>query len=762
MSFRRKVPGLALLFQSNAFRLMQQVNGVPVYNADPGLYYEGLNSEPTWFSAQGGVYKCRDRTHPSTQVAIKKYLVEEESQYEDMFVMPKELVENEIYTMTKCVHPNILKLIAVYLHEEFVYLIMPLCTGGSLQQYVFEHQLTVGQMVHIVISIASGLAEIHRHGYIHRDIKCDNIFLDQESNSVVIGDFGVVSITPAADSNVEEAGVVLFWAPELVQRKIVNRKIDIWALGIVILEILNGGKAPYEDEKLEEDEIKQRILENGRPEYPPGLPSRLVDLLDRCLEPDPKLRASANSILQHPFLCDYEPELLFPISQADQDQSSIADSEQSESHPSLEDVDDDAMINALKKLRALEALHSFDIEFNSTRKPISTSTSDSQSKPVPSLSPPHPNNLSSTSTLNTEPTESKRKPRGHVPSAGAARKCRLPVPSFVVDEQVATALPAQEKIANVLRKRQSISEINWNQGSRLPMFKAIAEVLVEEPNEETKKTSNVKSVRLAQGSAKSAQQTLRRANTLPARVKQQASPTTEPPYKRKTEPKEKPKQPRSNSTEKTKHVATSSSKEKNKLHVRITTKDTQKIVSPVPPKVVSPLPPRIRPKVLLAGASDKVETKKPSIYRKKRLPGESRTARLMLGISTNGRRHSVRDFSQIEKEVALQSPGRRVGRLLAVKTDAPPERKKRPVSFAADSPMPDNTYPKKFGFQLQPSSSRTTPLPKYDLKARRQSAPAPAKQSSKGKSINRNNDDSTTTTVAKNAAIKSVKTVRVH
>lgn len=70
-----------------------------------------------------------------------------------------------------------------------------------------------------------------------------------------LGDFGVVSISPAADSSVEEAGVVLFWSPELVQQKIVNHKVDIWALGIVILEVLNGGKAPYEDEKLDEEEV---------------------------------------------------------------------------------------------------------------------------------------------------------------------------------------------------------------------------------------------------------------------------------------------------------------------------------------------------------------------------------------------------------------------------------------------------------------------------------------------------------------------------
>lgn len=271
---------------------MQHVNGVPVYSDDPTLYYSGLEHEPTWFSAQGGVYRCTSRHAPYTEVAIKKYLVEETDLYPDLFVMPKELVENEIYTMTKCVHNNILKLQGVYLHQEFVYLIMPYCTGGSLQQYVFDHHLTIGQLVHIITSvsdkvsvchayllynvqIASGLAEIHRHGYIHRDIKCDNIFLMQETNEIVIGksvnrpfmmddysfnaivgDFGVVSISPAADSNVEEAGVVLFWSPELVQRKIVNRKVDIWALGIVILEILNGGKAPYEDDRLDEEEVK--------------------------------------------------------------------------------------------------------------------------------------------------------------------------------------------------------------------------------------------------------------------------------------------------------------------------------------------------------------------------------------------------------------------------------------------------------------------------------------------------------------------------
>ncbi|KAI9266083.1 kinase-like domain-containing protein [Sporodiniella umbellata] len=299
---------------------MQQVNGIPIYTGDPSPLYKGLDGPPTWFSAQGGVYKCRE-VETNKKVAVKKYLVEE-NQHEDMFVMPKELVENEIYSMTKCVHPNILELFAVYLHEEFVYLIMPLCTGGSLQQYVFEHQMSVGQIVYIIQSIASGLEKLHGYGYIHRDMKCDNIFLHQEKNSIVIGDFGVVSVSPTADSSIEEAGVVLFWSPELVQQKVVDYKIDIWALGIVILEVLSGGKAPYEDEGLEEEEIKQRILSVKRPAYPPNLPADLIDLLNHCLEPDPKTRYSSSDILRHPFITSNEPQLLFPAAPLSQNKKS--------------------------------------------------------------------------------------------------------------------------------------------------------------------------------------------------------------------------------------------------------------------------------------------------------------------------------------------------------------------------------------------------------------------------------------------------------
>ncbi|KAI9252565.1 kinase-like domain-containing protein [Helicostylum pulchrum] len=642
---------------------MQQVNGVPVLSSDPSLLYFGLDEEPTWFSAQGGVYKCIERT-TDKHVAVKKYLVEEDSQHQDMFVMPKELVENEIYSMTKCLHPNILKLLAVHLHQEFVYLIMPLCTGGSLQQYVFDHHLTVGQLVHIITSIASGLAKVHSYGYIHRDIKCDNIFLDQEDNSIVIGDFGVVSISPAADSSVEEAGVVLFWSPELVQQKIVNHKVDVWALGIVILEVLNGGKAPYEDEKLDEDEIKQRILDAGKPDYPPNLPSRLVDLLDCCLDPDPRIRSSASSILQHPFLKDYEPELLFPATRLEEEEEDI--SSQSDSDQ-LDNIMHDIIIeqetpNELnhKQLNTTTDVHYFDTE--------------------------------TASVLPLPPT-----------------KCRLPLPSFSFDKSISAATPVKEKIANVIRKRQSLTDSNRSQGSRIPML-CILKPVTEEPVAaaiivKQPRLRSVKSVRLP-----------------PQQLIQQKSSVDVTPI-----PPRKPLN-RSNTApapaQKRQSQRSPSSDVKSNLR-------KPKITSPQPPptqKAKKELPP------------------KSSIYRHKRLPaGESRTARLMMGVSTTGRRQSFRQREETEKEVA-PTLGNRFGKLFNKKET----EKKRPISFAASSSSALLSKPPQ-QHNTETSSIKSIPN-KLTTRSRRQSVPIPP-----SKLI-----EETKSTKKSNGIKNSIKALRVH
>ncbi|GAN04548.1 hypothetical protein MAM1_0067c04009 [Mucor ambiguus] len=627
---------------------MQQVNGVPVLSSDPDTIYDGLDKEPTWFSAQGGVYKCIERA-TNKQVAIKKYLVEE-NQYEDMFVMPKELVENEIYSMTKCVHPNILKLLAVHLHQEFVYLVMPLCTGGSLQQYVFEHHLTVGQLVHIITSIASGLSKVHGHGYIHRDIKCDNIFLDQESNTIVIGDFGVVSISPAADSSVEEAGVVLFWSPELVQQKIVNHKVDIWALGIVILEVLNGGKAPYEDEKLDEEE--------------------------------------------HPFLTDYEPELLFPATRLDQDVSS-----QSESDPSdiMHDVEQEDMLDH-KEQSGVQDMHCFDTDITSVL-PLSTVT---------------------TATVNSDNDTIMMEKPPSTPTHPA--KCRLPVPAFSVDKTASASIPVKEKIANVIRKRQSISDSNRSQGSRIPMLCILQPVIenLKDPEElmHTPRLRSVKSVRLQSPVQKKSvsggdtkdnshfiRKPLTRSNTVPLHMHQVLKP---PPQRQIKPPSTTVPTAETSSHKRSSQRSPLSELKSNTRKPKINTFST------TAPKPKRELPP------------------KSSIYRKRLPAGESRTARLMMGVSTNGRRQSFRQREEMANENELSPTlGHRFGKLFSSNklkespTSPTLATKKRPMSFAASSSSPHMQPPPNY--RSIPSIPPLAPDSNKSNRLKRQSVPVAPK-----------------------------------
>ncbi|RUS35234.1 kinase-like domain-containing protein [Jimgerdemannia flammicorona] len=155
------------------------VPGVRIDRSNPHPIYSGLSAKrPTWRSAQGEVYHCREFGDASRNVAIKKYLVIERDKDGKPFAIPNKLIQNECNAMTKCaLHPNILRLHSIYIHNCYAFLVTPYYDGGTLKQYCFENCVTLAQIVFILNRLVSSLAEIHKHGYIHRDIKSENVFL---------------------------------------------------------------------------------------------------------------------------------------------------------------------------------------------------------------------------------------------------------------------------------------------------------------------------------------------------------------------------------------------------------------------------------------------------------------------------------------------------------------------------------------------------------------------------------------------------------
>ncbi|RUS33858.1 kinase-like domain-containing protein [Jimgerdemannia flammicorona] len=130
---------------------------VLILPSNPRLSYDGLDAKsPTWPSQQGGVYLCHEARGERQNVVIKKYRVIEQDDDPETFGMPTELVENEVYTMIKCApHPNILRLHSIHILDNCVFLLV------------------------------SGLVKIHEHGYIHRDIRCENVFLGKDNTIIM-------------------------------------------------------------------------------------------------------------------------------------------------------------------------------------------------------------------------------------------------------------------------------------------------------------------------------------------------------------------------------------------------------------------------------------------------------------------------------------------------------------------------------------------------------------------------------------------------
>jgi len=168
------------------------------------------------------------------------------------FANDEELIKRfnrEAQAATSLDHPNIVNIYDVGEENDIYYIVMEYVKGMTLKQYIQSyHHIPIEKTLHIMEQVISAIDHAHQHGIIHRDIKPQNILID-ENEHVKITDFGIataLSATTITQTN-SVLGSVHYLSPEQARGGMANKKSDIYSLGIVMFELLTG-RLPFSGE----------------------------------------------------------------------------------------------------------------------------------------------------------------------------------------------------------------------------------------------------------------------------------------------------------------------------------------------------------------------------------------------------------------------------------------------------------------------------------------------------------------------------------
>ena len=248
-----------------------------------------------------GLVKLGEHKESGRQVAIKiinKEVIEG---------MELERIKSEIDILKIAKHPNIIKLYDVFENEKYIYIIMEYCAGGDLFNYIEKRDFKIkeSRAAEIVHKLCTAVYFLHQYGIIHRDLKPENILMTDitDDADIRLVDFGLGKMIGPGEKCDEPFGTFSYVAPEVLQEKPYDFKVDLFAIGIITY-LLVAGFLPFDDENSEKEIARQTVYE---PTPFPSFVWKNISLeakmfVDNLLDKNPDKRMNIQEVLQHKWL----------------------------------------------------------------------------------------------------------------------------------------------------------------------------------------------------------------------------------------------------------------------------------------------------------------------------------------------------------------------------------------------------------------------------------------------------------------------------
>ncbi len=240
------------------------------------------------------------------QVALKIM----SSQLGEDSVWAKRFIQ-EAQVIAQLTHPNVVPVFDVGAHEGRYYIAMEYLLDGSLKDKM-KHGILIPEVLRIVAGVAAGLDYAGEKGFVHRDIKPDNIMFRDDGSPVIL-DFGIVKQMDSGPSGMTQTGVIVgttsYMSPEQAQGRELDQRSDIYALGVMFFELLTG-RPPYKGET----DVGTLLMHvnDPLPELPKPL-SVFQPIVNKALAKDPFHRYTrAREMIDH--IQQLEPEIKKTIS----------------------------------------------------------------------------------------------------------------------------------------------------------------------------------------------------------------------------------------------------------------------------------------------------------------------------------------------------------------------------------------------------------------------------------------------------------------